>query len=157
MTRSRPILLVEDNPVDVDLTLRAFKKRALSSPILVARDGAQALAWIPRWLAGEAWPVVILLDVNMPGIGGIEVLRELKTHPILRSIPVVMLSTSRVPSDLESAYAAGANSYVAKPVDFDEFTELAGLIDTYWTKLNEPPAAHRSAEPSTGVSAKEDG
>jgi len=155
MTGARPILLVEDNPVDVDLTLRAFKKRGLSSPILVARDGAEALAWIPRWEAGEAWPVVILLDVNMPGIGGIEVLRELKAHPTLRRIPVVMLTTSRVASDLESAYAAGANSYIAKPVDFDQFTEVAGQIELYWTRVNEPPASpFVDAEPPRG-SAKE--
>jgi hypothetical protein len=139
MTTTRPILLVDDNPMDVDLTLRAFKQRKLPNPIEVARDGEEALAWIPRWEAGEPRPVVILLDINMPKIGGLEVLRQLKSHGTLRTIPVVMLTTSAVGEDVEAAYALGANSYVVKPVDFDSFMDLIMQIELYWTGLNQVP------------------
>jgi hypothetical protein len=135
----RPILLVEDNPMDVDLTLRALEQRKLVNPIEVARDGEEALAWIPRWEAGEPKPVVILLDVNMPKVGGFEVLQQLKSHPVLRTIPVVMLTTSSVSHDVQSAYECGANSYIVKPVDFDKFTEIAAQIEVYWTGMNLPP------------------
>jgi CheY-like chemotaxis protein len=137
MTAVRPILLVDDNPMDVDLTLRAFKQRKLANRIDVARDGEEALAWIPRWEAGEAKPVVILLDINMPKIGGLEVLRELKSHPALRTIPVVMLTTSAVGEDIEAAYARGANSYVVKPVDYDSFIDLVTQIELYWAGVNQ--------------------
>ena len=136
---TRPILLVEDNPMDVDLTLRAFKERKLSNPIEVARDGEEALAWIPRWEAGAPRPVVILLDVNMPKVGGLEVLRELKSHPVLRTIPVVMLTTSSMSQDVQTAYEYGANSYIVKPVDFDRFTEAVRQLGCYWLLLNQPP------------------
>jgi len=139
MTTTRPILLVDDNPMDVDLTLRAFKQRKLPNPIEVARDGEEALAWIPRWDAGEPRPVVILLDINMPKIGGLEVLRQFKSHGALRTIPVVMLTTSAVDEDVEAAYALGANSYVVKPVDFDSFMDLVMQIELYWTVLNQIP------------------
>lgn len=133
----RPILLVEDNPMDVDLTLRAFKQQKPAYPVEVARDGEEALAWIPRWEAGEPRPVVILLDVNMPKVGGLEVLQKLKSHPALRTIPVVMLTTSSVNRDVETAYQYGANSYIVKPVDFDKFMEVAAQIELYWAILNQ--------------------
>ena len=139
MNINRPILLVDDNPMDVDLTLRAFKRSKLVNPIQVARDGEEALAWIPRWEAGEPRPVVILLDINMPRVGGLEVARRLKSHPVLRVIPVVMLTTSTVSGDVETAYLHGANSYIAKPVDFDKFSEAAAQIELYWTVLNQVP------------------
>ncbi len=139
MTAIRPILLVDDNPMDVDLTLRAFKRRKLVNPIEVVRDGEEALAWIPRWEAGEPRPVVILLDINMPKVSGLEVLRQFKSHPVLRSIPVVMLTTSAVSEDVETAYQLGANSYIVKPVDFDKFMEAAAQIEIYWAVLNQPP------------------
>ena len=135
----RPILLVEDNPMDVDLTLRAFKQSRLTNPIEVARDGEEALAWIPRWEAGEPKPVVILLDVNMPKVGGLEVLQEFKSHPVLRTIPVVMLTTSSVSQDVQIAYERGANSYIVKPVEFDRFMEVATQIELYWAVMNHPP------------------
>jgi CheY-like chemotaxis protein len=135
----RPILLVEDNPMDVDLTLRAFKQRKLVNPVEVARDGEEALAWIPRWEAGEPRPVTILLDVNMPKVGGLEVLRILKSHPDLRTIPVVMLTTSSVSQDLQTAYQLGSNSYIVKPVAFDKFMEIAAQIELYWAVTNRPP------------------
>ena len=139
MNGARPILLVDDNPMDVDLTLHAFKRNKLVNPIQVARDGEEALAWIPRWEAGEPRPVVILLDINMPKVGGLEVARRLKAHPVLRVIPVVMLTTSAVGKDVETAYLHGVNSYIVKPVDFDEFSKVAAQIELYWTLLNKLP------------------
>jgi len=139
MSAYPPILLVEDNPLDVDLTLRAFQRRKLANPILVARDGEEALAWIPRWEAGEAQPVVILLDLNMPRINGLTVLRTLKEHPVLRRIPVVILTTSSEDRDIQTAYDTGANSYIVKPVGFDNFMEVAQHIELYWCVLNELP------------------
>ena len=139
MSAYPPILLVEDNPLDVDLTLRAFQRRKLANPILVARDGEEALAWIPRWEAGEAQPVVILLDLNMPRINGLTVLRTLKEHPVLRRIPVVILTTSSEDRDIQTAYDTGANSYIVKPVGFDNFMEVAQHIELYWCVFNEQP------------------
>lgn len=134
-----PILLVEDSLVDVDLTLRAFARRKLANPVLVARDGEEALGWIPRWLSGEQKPAVILLDLNMPRVDGLTVFRELKARPDLRRIPVVILTTSREDRDLTAAYDLGANSYIVKPVDFSNFMEVAQQIELYWCVLNERP------------------
>lgn len=130
------ILLVEDNPVDLDLTLRAFTKRKLSNPVHVARDGAEALSWIPRWEAGEPWPALILLDLKLPKVDGLEVLRQLKGHPALRVLPVVVLTTSSEDVDMQQAYRLGANSYIVKPVDFDKFMEVAAQVELYWCVLN---------------------
>lgn len=134
-----PILLVEDNPVDVDLTLRAFKRRKLANEVLVARDGEEALAWIPRWESGEQLPAVILLDLKMPRVDGLTVLRELKSHPLLQSIPVVILTTSKEDKDVLAAYELGANSYIVKPVEFDKFMDVAQQIELYWCVFNEKP------------------
>lgn len=135
----QPILLVEDSPVDVDLTLRAFAKRKLTNPVHVARDGEEALTWLPRWEADEPWPVVILLDLKLPRVDGLEVLRQLKAHPVLRAIPVVVLTSSTADHDVQTAYRIGANSYIVKPVDFDKFMEVAVQIELYWTVLNKSP------------------
>ncbi len=132
-----PILLVEDNPLDVDLTLRAFQRRKLVNPVLVARDGEEALAWIPRWEAGESLPAVILLDLRLPRIDGLTVLQTLKTHPALRRIPVVVLTTSKEDRDVRAAYNRGANSYIVKPVNFENFMDMARQIELYWCVLNE--------------------
>ncbi len=134
-----PILLVEDNPVDVDLTLRAFARRKLANPVLVARDGEDALAWIPRWQAGEPQPAVILLDLNMPKVDGLSVLKEIKSQPGLQRIPVVILTTSREDRDINTAYDLGANSYIVKPVNFENFMEVVQRIELYWCISNEPP------------------
>lgn len=139
MSNQLSILLVEDNPMDVDLTLRAFKRRRLTNPVEVARDGEEALAWIPRWEAGEPLPAVILLDLKLPRIDGLEVLRQLKAHPEFRRIPVVMLTTSSENQDVRKAYTLGANSYIVKPVNFEKFLEVAAQIELYWTVVNEPP------------------
>jgi CheY-like chemotaxis protein len=135
-----PILLVEDNPMDVDLTLRAFKRRRLTNTIHIARDGEEALAWLPRWEAGEPAPAVILLDLKLPRVDGLEVLRRLKAHPEFRRIPVVVLTTSAESQDVREAYSIGVNSYIVKPVDFDKFVEVAAQIEVYWTMVNEPSA-----------------
>lgn len=134
-----PILLVEDNPVDVDLTLRAFSRRKLVNPIVVARDGEEALAWIPRWEAGETPPAVILLDLNMPRVDGLTVLHALKAHPTLHRIPVVILTTSKEDRDINTAYDLGANSYIVKPVNFENFMDVAQQIELYWCITNELP------------------
>ena len=133
------ILLVEDNPVDLDLTLRAFAKRKLTNPVHVARDGAEALSWSPRWEAGEPWPVLILLDLKLPKVDGLEVLRQLKAHPTLRAIPVVVLTTSSEDIDMQQAYLLGTKSYIVKPVDFDKFIEVAAQVELYWRLLNKSP------------------
>ncbi len=133
------LLLVEDNPMDVDLALRAFRKRKLANHVEVARDGEEALAWIPRWEAGETRPAVILLDLKLPKVDGLDVLRRLKGHPDLRGIPVVVLTTSAESADMHTAYQIGANSYIVKPVDFDKFVEVAAHIDLYWTLINRAP------------------
>lgn len=136
-----PILLVDDNPVDVDLTLRAFKRRKLVNEVLVARDGEEALAWIPRWESLEQKPAVILLDLKMPRVDGLTVLRELKAHPLLHMIPVVILTTSKEDKDISTAYALGANSYIVKPVEFEKFMDVAQQVELYWCVLNEKPIA----------------
>ncbi len=138
-TLSRPILLVEDNPMGVDLSKRAFAQRKLINPIEVARDGEEALAYLPRWEAGEPLPAVILLDLKLPKVSGLEILRSIKTHPQFRAIPVVVLTSSAKDHDVQAAYELGANSYIVKPVDFDKFIEVAAHIELYWTVLNMPP------------------
>jgi CheY-like chemotaxis protein len=138
MNQLRPILLVDDNEMDVELTKRAFQHAKLTNPIVVARDGEEALAWIPRWEAGEHKPVVILLDINMPKVDGLEVVKVLKAHPVLRVIPVVMLTSSSVSPDVKTSYLNGANSYIVKPVDFDKFIQVASQIQLYWAVLNTP-------------------
>jgi CheY-like chemotaxis protein len=136
LSARRPVLLVDDSPMDVDLARRAFAARKLSNPLAVARDGEEALAHISRWEAGECIPVVILLDIKLPRMSGLDVLQQIKTHPRFSAIPVVMLTTSSETSDVAMAYQLGANSYIVKPMEFDEFLEVAGQIDTYWCALN---------------------
>jgi hypothetical protein len=136
--QNNAILLVEDNPVDLDLTLRAFSSRKLSNPIQVARDGEEALAYIKRWDEGQPLPVVILLDLKLPKISGLEVLQKIKSHPEFKIVPVVILTTSAESSDVQTAYKLGANSYIVKPVDFEKFLEAAKQIELYWSVLNKP-------------------
>jgi CheY-like chemotaxis protein len=134
-----PILLVEDNPMDVDLTRRAFARHKLSNPIQVARDGQEALAYLARWEAGEPRPIVILLDLKLPKVDGLEVLRRIKSHPRFCAIPIVVLTTSTEDHDIQTAYQLGVNSYIVKPVDFDKFIQVAAHIELYWCALNTPP------------------
>lgn len=135
----QPILLVEDNPVDLDLTQRAFARRRFGNPVQVARDGEEALDYIDRWEAGEPLPAVILLDIKLPRINGLEVLRRIKAHERFRLIPVVMLTSSGESVDLRAAYELGANSYIVKPVDFGKFMEVAEQIELFWCVLNKAP------------------
>lgn len=134
----KPILLVEDNPIDLDLTLRAFAAKNISNPIQIARDGEEALKFIERWENGEPTPIVILLDLNMPKINGLEVLEKLKSHPEFKTIPVVVLTTSLESSDLLKSYQLGVNSYIVKPVSFEKFLDVVGHIDLYWRLMNKP-------------------
>ena len=136
---NRPVLLVEDNPVDVDLTLRAFARRKLTNPIHVARDGEEALAWLERWEAGEPLPLLILLDLKLPRVHGLEVLAQWKANPVSQAIPVLVLTSSAEDQDIAAAYKLGANSYIIKPVDFEKFLAVADQIELYWCVTNQPP------------------
>ena len=133
------ILLVEDNPMDIELTQRAFARHKLVNPLQIARDGAEALACLSRWEAGEPRPLVILLDLKLPKVDGLEVLRRVKSHPEFRTVPVVVLTTSAEDRDVQTAYQLGANSYIIKPVDFDKFMQVAAQIELYWCALNMSP------------------
>jgi len=134
--RLSPILLVEDRPTDIDLTKRAFARSRLLNPIEVARDGEEALANIDRWDRGELPPIFILLDLKLPKINGLDVLRQLKNHPKYSSIPVIVLTTSAEDHDIEEAYKLGCNSYIVKPVEFNKFMDVATQIEVYWCALN---------------------
>lgn len=128
----RSILLIEDNPLDIDLTKRAFKKRHFINPITVARDGEEALAFIEKWEKEEPLPLIILLDLKLPKVHGLEVLRHLKRHDDFRVIPVIVLTSSSDDSDIKTAYELGASSYIVKPVDFDKFLKVVTNIEIYW-------------------------
>jgi CheY-like chemotaxis protein len=137
-TPIRPILLVEDRAIDIDLTIRAFAKRKLLNPITVARDGEEVLALIDRWETGDPIPICILLDLKMPKVNGLEVLRRLKHHPTFSTIPVIVLTTSTEDQDVAEAYKLGCNSYIVKPVDFDKFMDVVSTVEVYWCALNMP-------------------
>ncbi len=136
---SRTILLVEDNPDDVALTLRALKKNNILNPITVASDGAEALKFLfdgNDALAGE--PGLILLDLKLPKVDGLEVLRRIRADERTGLIPVVILTSSKLEEDILSGYRSGANGYVRKPVNFAEFAEAVKAIGLFWLLLNEP-------------------
>jgi hypothetical protein len=137
--KNRPVLLVDDNPVDVDLTLRAFAKSRIVNPISVVKNGEEALVWLEERMTEEPMPLLILLDLKLPGIQGFDVLLQMKSQPVSRSIPVVVLSASDDDADVENAYRLGANSYIVKPIDFSNFIEVAARIELYWCALNRPP------------------
>ena len=134
-----PILLVEDNPTDLDLTRRALTRRKLGNPIEVVRDGEEALAFLARWETGAPLPALILLDLKLPKMSGLEVLRQIKRHPQFAAIPVVILTTSAEDSDIRKAYQFGVNSYIVKPMDFEKFIGVAAQIEVYWCVTNTPP------------------
>jgi CheY-like chemotaxis protein len=138
MNITLPILLVEDNPMDVDLTRRAFIRHNLANPLEVARDGQEALDFIAKWKMGEPLPTVILLDLKLPKVSGLEVLRAIRAHSDFGIVPVVILTSSAEDQDIHEAYSLGANSYIVKPVDFDKFIDVARQIELYWTVLNIP-------------------
>jgi two-component system response regulator len=141
MNGGADILLVEDNPADVELTLRAFQKNRLSNHIHVARDGVEALEYLFADEGAARELCVVLLDLKMPRMDGLEVLRRMRSDPRTRHIPVVMMTSSSEESDLMVSYDLGANSYIVKPLDFENFTEAVRLIGTYWLLLNKPVTA----------------
>lgn len=143
MASDRPILLVEDNPDDEALTLRAFNKHRIPNPIVVARDGVEALDYLfgtgaYAEQASAELPAVVLLDLKLPRIDGLEVLRRIRADGRTALLPVVVLTTSRESQDIHEAYSLGANSYIRKPVDFEQFLIAVGQIGNYWLSLNEP-------------------
>ncbi|HEX8987934.1 MAG TPA: response regulator [Rhodocyclaceae bacterium] len=143
MDKKPPILLVEDNPDDEALTLRAFSKNRISNEVVVAHDGVEALDYLfgtgPH--AGSApkpLPAVVLLDLKLPRIDGLEVLRRLRANERTALLPVVILTTSKEQQDVTDGYSLGANSYIRKPVDFEKFIHAVGQLGLYWLVLNEP-------------------
>lgn len=144
MKRSQIILLVEDNPDDVDLTLRAFAKSKIANEVVVVRDGEEALDYLFATRAYAARdpamiPEVVLLDLKLPKVDGLEVLRRIRADARTRRLPVVVLTSSKEERDIVSSYDHGANSFVRKPVDFAEFLEAARQLGLYWLVVNEPP------------------
>ena len=142
--KEKTVLLVEDNPDDVELTLRAFKKNNVANGVVVTRDGAEALDFLFGRGAYEdrdlsVMPVVIFLDLKLPKIDGLEVLRRLRADERTKLLPVVILTSSKEEQDIMSGYSLGANSYVRKPVDFEQFVEAVRQLGLYWLLLNESP------------------
>jgi two-component system response regulator len=142
--RDETILLVEDNPDDVTLTLRAFRKNNIANKVVVARDGVEALDYL--FCQGtyakrdpKDMPRLILLDLKLPKLDGLQVLERLRGNEVTKLLPVVILTSSKEEQDLISGYKCGANSYVRKPVDFDNFVEAVHQIGLYWLLINEPP------------------
>jgi two-component system response regulator len=142
--KGKIILLVEDNPDDEALTVRAFRKNNITNEVVVARDGVAALEWLfgTGAHAGrdtQLQPQLVLLDLKLPKVDGLEVLRRLREDPRTRLLPVVILTSSNEEKDMVEGYRLGANSYVRKPVDFNEFLEAARQLGLYWLVLNNPP------------------
>ena len=138
------ILLVEDNPDDETLTLRAFKKHKFTPRMIVARDGNEALDYLfgkNKYADRDTreLPALVLLDLQLPKIGGLDVLRQLRANENTKLLPVVILTSSTENTDINSSYKLGANSYIRKPVNFDEFSDTVGLLAPYWLKLNQQP------------------
>jgi two-component system, response regulator len=138
------VLLVEDNPDDEELTLVALQENNIGNPVIVVRDGAEALEYLfgtGRYEGDKtrSMPVVVLLDLKLPKVNGLEVLRRLRAHDDTKYLPVVVLTSSKEEEDRIQSYALGANSYVRKPVDFGQFIEAVKQLGLYWLVLNEPP------------------
>ncbi len=153
-TEVKRILLVDDSPRDTELTLNALAQHNLANEVVAVRDGAEALDYLYRRgpfadrAAGN--PAVVLLDLKMPKVDGIEVLRQMKSDPQLKMMPVVVLTSSREEQDLVTSYQLGVNAYIVKPVQFQEFVEAVKLLGAFWAVVNEPPpGSARSARPKT--------
>ena len=149
---NKVILLVEDNPDDVALTMRAFKRCHLANPIAVVRDGVEALDFLfarsdYQGRASQPLPTLVILDLKLPRLDGLGVLKAIRAAEHMRFLPVVILTSSKEEQDLVSGYTLGANSYVRKPVDFTEFMEAARVLGIYWLMLNELPPEERRHEP----------
>jgi len=145
MTQVKRILLAEDNANDVELTLLALAQYNLANEVIVTRDGAEALDFLYRrgsfQMREEGNPAVILLDLKMPKVDGLEVLRQAKSDPNLKLIPVVLLTSSREERDVVKSYELGVNAYVVKPVDFHEFVDAIKELGLFWSVINVPPPA----------------
>ena len=142
----KEILLVEDNPDDVELTRLAFEEANVANHLIVVRDGAEALDYIfarGRYASRDAsaLPSIVLLDLNLPKLDGREVLQAIRAHPATRDLPVIVLTTSAEPFDVEASYALGVNSYIQKPVDFEQFVWAVRQVGLYWLVLNHPRVA----------------
>jgi two-component system response regulator len=133
----RAILLVEDNPDDVELTLMALNDEKIANPVVVARDGVEALAYLED--EANELPLVVLLDLKLPRLSGNEVLERVRATPRTRVVPVVVLTSSTEESDMQASYENGANAYVRKPVDFDRFHEVVRQLGLFWLVVNETP------------------
>jgi CheY-like chemotaxis protein len=153
-TELRPILLVDDSPRDTELTLDALSQNNLANEVVTLRDGAEVLDYLHRRgqfadrTAGN--PAVVMLDLKMPKVDGIETLRQIKSDPQLKMIPVVMMTSSRERPDLVRSYELGVNAYIVKPVQFQEFVEAVKLVGAFWAVVNEPPPGSvRALQPET--------
>jgi CheY-like chemotaxis protein len=153
MSELKRILLVEDSPNDVELTLTALAENHLANEV-VARDGEEALDHLYRRgifkLRAEGHPAVVLLDLKLPRVDGLEVLQQIKKGPELQAVPVVMLTSSREEQDLVRSYKLGVNAYVVKPVDFTEFVHALRELGLFWAVINQPPPGTVSRPPPTG-------
>ena len=138
------ILLIEDNPDDVELTLRAFRQHNVTNEIIVARDGAEAQELLFGDDRSIPVPALILLDLKLSKLNGVEVLASLREHALTALVPVVILTSSVEEEDIVSAYQSGANSYIRKPVDFSDFVAAIKQVGTYWLLINQPPPGPRS-------------
>lgn len=141
---SKPILLIEDNPSDIGLTQRALQRSNITNELVVATDGEEGLDYLfcrGRWAgrANHALPVVVLLDLKLPKVDGLEVLRAIRADPATRRVPVVILTSSREEQDVATGYDLGVNSYIRKPVDFTQFAETIKQLGLYWLVINESP------------------
>jgi CheY-like chemotaxis protein len=133
------ILLIEDNPLDVDLIRRALEKSDNGVRLDIAQDGEEALAWIKKWETGGPVPVFVILDLKLPKVDGLEILQTIKNHPRYKILPIVILTSSNELSDIQKAYALGANSYILKSIDYEDFSNAVGMIQRYWCRLNIHP------------------
>ena len=136
-----PIVLVEDNEDDIVLTRRALSRNKIGNPLVIARDGAEALELLLSANGDSINPAIILLDLQLPKVDGLTVLKRLREDPRTKLTPVVALTSSKAEQDVVAGYNLRANSYIRKPVDFDQFTEAVRQIGMYWLLLNEPPPA----------------
>ncbi|WNG49731.1 response regulator [Archangium minus] len=143
MAELKRVLLVEDSPNDAELTLEAFAESGLANEVVWVRDGSEALDYLHREGSfanrPDGLPAVVLLDLKMPKVDGLQVLEQVKNHPQLKSVPVVMLTSSREESDLARSYGLGVNAYVVKPVGFPEFVRALKELGLFWAVVNEPP------------------
>lgn len=137
----RPIVVVEDNDMDLDFCLQAFEEHAIANPVVACRDGEEAIRFIDTCVgpAHPAFPLLVLLDLRLPKIDGIDVLRYARQQPVWRQVPFIVLTTSSENADISAAYQHGVNSYIVKPVDFVSFAEVVKHIKVYWILTNEAP------------------